>query len=77
MTDKEFGARQVRRRRNAAARRGCIKCLPVIHPESHFRVRWDLIAILLVLYTSLFVPFRVAFMPFEVNFWCVKLSRSS
>jgi len=71
MTDREFGARQVRLRQSTY-KTGCIRCLPLIHPDSAFRVRWDLVAILLVMFTSLIVPFRVAFMPFEVNWWCVR-----
>ena len=76
MTDKEFGARRVRHNMVWSGARGCAR-LPLIHPESAFRVRWDLVAILLVLYTSVFVPYRVAFMPFAINFWFVSRGRSS
>lgn len=42
----------------------------VVHPDSPFRVYWDLCAIFLVVYTSMLLPYRIAFLTaFQVDGW--------
>lgn len=63
MSDREFRAR---------AREQLVDDVPahIIIPTSRFRVTWDLIAIILVLYTSVLMPYRMAFLEsFAVDGW--------
>eukprot|EP01045_Picozoa_sp_COSAG04_P035835 COSAG04_NODE_8450_length_974_cov_1.341714_1_plen_144_part_10 len=40
----------------------------VIHPHNPWRRRWDVVVLLFVLYSSLHVPYKVAFVPNPMTF---------
>lgn len=42
-------------------RNDCCSCLPVLRPDSHARVYWDLLAVVALVYIALVTPVRIGF----------------
>ena len=49
------------RQAQKAAMRRKVLCIPTIHPTGNFHRRWDSVQIVLLIYLSLVIPFKVAF----------------
>ena len=57
---------------NSHKKNKCISCLnkiPVIHPDCLFMTIWNLIILLLMMYTGIVMPYRICFTDNDSDFW--------